>query len=452
MYVEDEAEAPVTQALADLLTEINEPTSNRSLLPTLLIQAFGPDNHILNADQQDAQEFYQILSSALGTECDQCQPSHISGLTDLLCMPPPSRVHTGEVRSPFIGLLASRLACTTCDYTEAIRHFTFDNLSCNIPSTYQATLGECLQDYVRLEPLEDARCRRCSLTATLTWLEERSQKPGLPKKVRREVEDRASRVRLALKTNPAMELPGIKMEPGRSRLSTKQSLIAQAPPSLCLHLARSTFSSYGHILKNNALVTFPATLDLAPYMTSGTLRTTARSTMSPPSSRPIRYRLTSVIVHYGSHEDGHYVAFRRGIHGDGATGEEVWWRVSDSRVDRVSLQQVLRENPYILFYERLPEDPKITSVTEALGGTWKEKFRDGTGIEEPAAVPAPPFLSNGHSLNGKPLEKEVDTGADTVADVDVIMDEALAFVVKEKGGREADQRVPEPPEKDPPMV
>lgn len=263
------------------------------------------------------------------------------------------------------------------------------------------------------------------------------------------MESRASRVREALEINPAKELPGIKMEPGRSRLSTKQSLIAQAPPSLCLHLARSTFSPFGHIHKNNALVSFPPILDLAPFMTSGTLMTTARTSMSPPSPRPVRYRLTSVIVHYGSHEDGHYVAFRRGSQGGGTdetTGEEVWWRVSDSRVDQVSLPQVLRENPYILFYERLSESSSTTRVTEALSGAWKEKFRTGpSGFQ--SSTTAPSFsLANGHSTS---LESELLQGGGKVAFLGV---NGSGVAQNPPELASMGQRVPDPSEEDPPLV
>lgn len=56
------------------------------------------------------------------------------------------------------------------------------------------------------------------------------------------------------------------------------------------------------------------------------------------------YALRSVIVHYGTHNYGHYIAFRkfRGL----------WWRISDETVYVVDEAEVLSTpGIFMLFYE-----------------------------------------------------------------------------------------------------
>ncbi|AMD20506.1 HDL238Cp [Eremothecium sinecaudum] len=59
---------------------------------------------------------------------------------------------------------------------------------------------------------------------------------------------------------------------------------------------------------------------------------------------PLTYSLRSVIVHYGSHNYGHYIAFRK--------FRGVWWRISDETVYIVTEAEVLSTpGVFMLFYE-----------------------------------------------------------------------------------------------------
>lgn len=157
--------------------------------------------------------------------------------------------------------------------------------------------------------------------------------------------------------------------------STKQVMFAKPPKVLCLHLIRSAFAASGALFKNQCQILFPEILDLAPYTTSGTLSTHPTRPMSTPTrtTQPIRYRLMSTVVHFGGHNFGHYVAFKRRIvpqrcHcqqcGSGERcetweddTEALWYRISDTKVDLCSLDTVLQNNPYMLLYERIDEEP-----------------------------------------------------------------------------------------------
>jgi ubiquitin carboxyl-terminal hydrolase 1 len=90
---------------------------------------------------------------------------------------------------------------------------------------------------------------------------------------------------------------------------------------------------YGqYAAKNNVRVVFPEVLDLTPFTTSGSLSTDPSNPISPPPPPPpssavfprattptattyttprTLYRLAAVVCHYGGHNSGHYVCFRR---------------------------------------------------------------------------------------------------------------------------------------------
>lgn len=82
-----------------------------------------------------------------------------------------------------------------------------------------------------------------------------------------------------------------------------------------------------------------------------------------PVSRAIQYKLCAVIVHYGNHQSGHFVTYRRKKL---PTGHEVrsplndakpkpptkFWRCNDELIEEVDLETVLQSEAYMLFYER----------------------------------------------------------------------------------------------------
>lgn len=219
--------------------------------------------------------------------------------------------------------------------------------------------------------------------------------------------------------------------PKENSRTTKQTMFANPPKSLCLHVSRSIYHPSGIIQKNHCKVKFPEYLDLAPYTTNGYLNThepTASLSSPPPTpilphnavrtsrtslvylrnmtsghrfihqscergdglgvallnanhkedrpvqnalpslsivpvSRSIQYKLCAVIVHYGNHDSGHFITYRRKKL---PTGHEVrsplndakpkpptkFWRCSDEVIEEVDLETVLQSEAYMLFYER----------------------------------------------------------------------------------------------------
>ncbi|KAK6981642.1 USP domain-containing protein, partial [Favolaschia claudopus] len=203
-------------------------------------------------------------------------------------------------------------------------------------------------------------------------------------------------------------LKGVKMERVAGGVCTRQSMFGRAPPILALHLNRSVHTGY-RVAKNGAFVAFPEILDMTPYATGGEMSSDFGGVVDayaareggkgggegPESEREkgrgrCLYRLAAVVCHYGAHSFGHYVCYRRApvgvssssssapasssaappftssspsstytpappsAYGSSGTGTG-WLRISDARVERCGVEQVLAEGSaaFMLYYERV---------------------------------------------------------------------------------------------------
>ncbi|KAK3842776.1 MAG: hypothetical protein J3R72DRAFT_367788, partial [Linnemannia gamsii] len=108
----------------------------------------------------------------------------------------------------------------------------------------------------------------------------------------------------------------------------KQMTIYDAPNVLCVHLKRFTFTGQ----KINRHVRFEPTLQLHSFMSKN------------KEHGDLTYSLYAVLVHAGgSCHSGHYYCYVKSSNG-------IWYSMNDSHVSVVSLQTVLSQNAYMLFY------------------------------------------------------------------------------------------------------
>ncbi|KAF9166275.1 hypothetical protein DFQ26_008280 [Actinomortierella ambigua] len=108
----------------------------------------------------------------------------------------------------------------------------------------------------------------------------------------------------------------------------KQMTIYEAPKILSVHLKRFTFTGQ----KINRHVSFDTKLDLNPVMSTN------------KNHPDLKYSLYAVLVHAGgSCHSGHYYCFVKSSNG-------IWYSMNDSHVSVVSLQTVLNQSAYMLFY------------------------------------------------------------------------------------------------------
>ncbi|KAG9327381.1 hypothetical protein KVV02_005957 [Mortierella alpina] len=125
----------------------------------------------------------------------------------------------------------------------------------------------------------------------------------------------------------------------------KQMTIYEAPKVLSVHLKRFTFTGQ----KINRHVKFDTKLEL-------------NSVMSSNRKHPdLTYSLYAVLVHAGgSCHSGHYYCYVKSSNG-------IWYSMNDSHVSVVSLQTVLSQNAYMLFYSQDKKNPSSDNGTKETG-------------------------------------------------------------------------------------
>eukprot|EP01116_Phalansterium_solitarium_P018938 TRINITY_DN5164_c0_g1_i1.p1 TRINITY_DN5164_c0_g1~~TRINITY_DN5164_c0_g1_i1.p1 ORF type:complete len:696 (+),score=245.49 TRINITY_DN5164_c0_g1_i1:112-2199(+) len=143
----------------------------------------------------------------------------------------------------------------------------------------------------------------------------------------------------------------------------KQLTLYQAPNVLLINLKRFDLMRGGG--KINKSVAFRDRVDVQRYMSRYAERDESSS-----------YELAAVVVHYGSTVfSGHYVAFVKIL--------GTWFLFDDDKVQEVDLSTVLKQNAYLLFYQKqLDPDPKATAApAPASTGRKKATKRESTDEE-----------------------------------------------------------------------
>lgn len=377
--------------------------------------------------QQDAQEYFSKLIDQIDVEIRRASRGQTrnaglkmagpeeSILKDVCPRPssadesdtPDALVEKASLRNPLEGLLAQRVGCMKCGWTEGLSLIPFNCLTVPLGGKFEYDVRECLDQYMTLEPIEGVECAKCTLlraqeqlTDLLGGLSEeegtmdRSESRGLSDAVKASAETRLKAVEEALEQDDFAEktLAHKCHIPSKNRISTtksRQAVIARAPQCLVIHINRSLFDEMtGMLKKNYATVKFPKTVDLNDWCL-GT-RMTARSdevlehwatnpseTMLPQGGESVRiptrrYELRAIITHYGRHENGHYICYRKyptavfpapvpdeilQAEGDKEKPER-WYRLSDDDVQMVSEGHVMSQGgAFMLFYEAI-ESPR----------------------------------------------------------------------------------------------
>jgi ubiquitin carboxyl-terminal hydrolase 22/27/51 len=133
---------------------------------------------------------------------------------------------------------------------------------------------------------------------------------------------------------------------GTPRSASKQLRIGKLPAILCIHIKRFGIkqSSPFNEEKYEGKIDFPLSLDMAPY-----------TTKSGKEDVELLYNLESVIVHQGEQiSNGHYYSFCRQ---DGR-----WFRFDDEIVSATTVEDVLRQDAYLLFYAARTVHDEVSRV------------------------------------------------------------------------------------------
>lgn len=201
----------------------------------------------------------------------------------------------------------------------------------------------------------------------------------------------------------------------------KQVRFARTPDVLTFHLNRSSHFGNG-AYKNSARVVFPEVLDLSAFSDHPS-NGPAAGADAPPREL---YRLASLVEHYGSHSFGHYVAYRRrptpttpgtpaptdtgsaadGTIRDGPAPASEWLHISDETVSPAHLNDALRANPFLIFYERVREPIGADGTVGEVGSV----ARDEAATVHGGVAVVPRVVQRWGVATGSPVTKVVAGG------------------------------------------
>ena len=319
-------------------------------------------------------------------------------------------------RSPLEGLIAQRVGCLKCGYVEGLSLVPFNCLTVPLGSQWMYDIRTCLDDYTALEPITGVECVKCTLLLNKLQLErlytqtrdstgDLNGSSSSTQALHVSVIDRLSTLERALDGDDFSDNAILKkcQIPANKRVSatkSRQAVVARAPKSLVIHVNRSVFDeATGTQRKNFAEVKYPLKLDLAPWclgrQSSRKDEVEAREEWSVDPSKSMHsldmedivsskiggislsnqtlYNLRAVITHYGRHENGHYMCYRKHRLGGKFSTEtakenpEAWWCFNDEEVSKVSEKTVLGQGDvFMLFYE------KVESVEGVIPGSLRE--------------------------------------------------------------------------------
>ena len=306
------------------------------------------------------------------------------------------------IRDPMEGLMAQRVGCLQCGYSEGLTMTPFRCLTLSLRDDWICSLERCLDDLIALESINDVECVKCTLikhqqqvgdyllrfhTSRGTEAHQNAQHDLL-----QPFQERFDVINATLASenysDSALERCQISNKHRITSTKTRQAVIGRAPESLCIHINRSVFDERtGAQMKNTARLQYPRmlTLDLwclgheapvsevehVPPRTVEAWPTDPQESLvrhHPGSSKSkANYRLKSVITHQGRHDNGHYVCFRQhDLVCDASAPEghnvKIWWRFSDETVSEVEEDYVLNQGGvFMLFYEKT--SPAVDSAT-----------------------------------------------------------------------------------------
>ncbi|EXJ82979.1 ubiquitin thiolesterase [Capronia epimyces CBS 606.96] len=302
---------PVTKALKEMLDALNErPIYKKTITARPIIEALERAFQTrISRNQQDAQEFLQILLERLCDEYHAAQRARLAfsspdngqpgqeaevkpaGLTPIL-----SEVTVGTSDGfPFEGRIESQIQCQRCGFKTKPSASTFVSLTLNVPQKSSTSLDNCFDILLKSEEIDDFKCDKCRLDHALEW-KTNKLKAATSEKDRDGLEKDIALIEKALRDDPerapeGVTLPDSSLAPKcKIRKSTR---ITVFPKVIAIHLSRSVFDPGSSSTKNMAKVSYTQRLRLGGLLNEKW------------------YKLLSVVCHKGSHNSGHYESFRR---------------------------------------------------------------------------------------------------------------------------------------------
>lgn len=387
---DDSTTAPTSSVLKATIQALNTLQDRRMIMLPKALKSMS------SIEQQDAQEYYSKVLDQIDKEMIATMKTSIDKpvnpvseeLQDATKMIEAEK----QLQNPLEGSIAQRVGCLKCGHSDGMSLIPFNDLTLPLSPFSTCHISECLSEFTKLETIEGVECPKCTLLESESKLL-RMKSMALPKKVVADVKRRLTAIRDALLKGDfsdktlaqKCELP---KKLWKSTTKSKQQAVGKPPTCLVMHVNRSVFDeTTGALYKNNSNVTFPTTLDLGPWCIGNldmegipeandktshlplpsSLADPRYSMLPPHSNYPSQkqqpsewqYDLRAMVAHYGRHENGHYICYRKYpelLASAEQTGNQTkfggWWELSDDDVRKISEEEVLGEGQvFMLFYE-----------------------------------------------------------------------------------------------------
>ena len=407
---------PTKTALREIIAKLNDPENvGKTFWTPAELKSMS------SWQQQDAQEYFSKVSDELEKDTAKelkrkprwagleglCPKSSdvVASKTAPNVSQLPEELKSLIARNPLEGLLAQRVGCQRCGYVEGLSLVPFNCLTVPLGRSWMYDVRSCLDDYTALEPINGVECAKCTLLRAKQQMAQLLSQLGpsagnitkapedASRALRESLHERLYLVNRALEDGDFSDQTLKKCQiPAKNRVSTtksRQAVVARPPKSLVIHVNRSNFDELtGVQSKNLATVRFPQQLDLAPWCLGQgpgpeNKDDAVENWNVDPSKSMLSddedledlesgkvYELRAVVTHYGRHENGHYICYRKAPYAI-KTSEEVidenndpWWRLSDEDVTEVDEDIVLAQGGvFMLFYEQTspvtsPKEPQ----------------------------------------------------------------------------------------------
>lgn len=314
----------ITRALKEMLDRLNErPIYKKTITARGFIQAleFAYRTRI-SRNQQDAQEFLQIVAERLsdeyhaGVKARQRAEKSIdlnSGQAEDAPSEIEVRVDNGTENGlpaiidtklkeidndygfPFEGKMESQIECQSCRYQYKPNQTAFVNLTLQVPQKSSTTLNACFDGLLKTEHIDDFRCDKCRLLHAVE-VKSKELTKARSESDRQALEAEIEKIKIALTSDPECALEGVRLPPAEQvpkRRIARHMRITVFPKIIAIHLSRSIFDPSSSSSKNAAKVSFPERLPLGGILSQQW------------------FKLLGIVCHKGSHNSGHYESFRR---------------------------------------------------------------------------------------------------------------------------------------------
>lgn len=352
----------VTKALKGMLDALNErPIYKKTITARPIIESLERAYQTrISRNQQDAQEFLQIVLERLSDEYkagesarmrrDQVEENgrnddekHSMRRDSLL-----RGTVAGTDGFPFEGRLESQIQCMYCAFKTKPRVSTFVSLTLNVPQDNAATLDQCFDILLKTEDIDDYRCDRCRLKHALEWKHSQLSKT-MDDDIRSTLRRDIVKLEQAIQEDPEVEPQGVEL-PNSSqapRRHIKKSMrITAFPKVIAIHLSRSVYDARSYSTKNMAKVSYTERLRLGGILNEHW------------------YRLLGVVCHKGSHNSGHYESFRRNhMYPPFATPDAWSAYAANSKSNSLASSPVATARPNSEISVTDPSAPSVSSST-----------------------------------------------------------------------------------------